>query len=109
MANDGAGSLIELLKENQILDPAQLKELNDAQDTDAETLARCLIELGWVTLYQLEMLIANKPQELRIGNYLVLEKAGVGNLGPAYKVRKPGKPGVFILKYVNKDKFAESD
>src|SRR5262249_20763560 len=110
MANDQAGALINLLKENQILDPAQLEELKQTPpDTDPETLARCLIELGWVTLYQLDLLIQNKVQELRIGNYLVLDKVGVGNLGPAYKVRKPGKPGIFILKFIPKDKFAEND
>jgi tRNA A-37 threonylcarbamoyl transferase component Bud32 len=112
MANDQAGVLIDLLKDNQILDPAQLDELNktpDVRNTDPETLARCLIELGWITLYQLEMLIGNKAQELRIGNYLVLDKAGIGDLGPAYKVRRPGKPGTFILKLIPKSKFEESD
>lgn len=106
MANDRAGALIDLLRENQLLDPPQLAEITqspDARESDPELLAQCLIELGWVTLYQLDLVTQNKTKELRIGSYLVMDKVGIGGCGPAFKVRRPGKPGVFVLKQFPKD------
>jgi hypothetical protein len=111
MATDRAVSFLDLLRESSLLEPAQLDELStpDAHNTDPELLCQCIIELGWLSRYQLDHLRQARSQDLKLGSYQLLDRFGVGDTGPAYKARRPGKKGVVALKIIRKNRLAGPD
>lgn len=110
MTIDRAGALIDLLRQHQFLEPAQLEELSrtpDLQDTDAGLLGQCLVELRWLTPFQVDRLCRQRPQDLILGPYQLLDRLGQGETGPAFQARKPGKPGTVALKIIPKARLAD--
>ena len=66
MPHATADSLVEALRGRPILTPKQFDELirdHAPLHTDNQELARTLIRLRWLTVYQAKKLLAGKPDE----------------------------------------------
>jgi serine/threonine-protein kinase len=109
MAITTAGSFLDLLREHRLLKPEEIDELTrtpDAAETEPRVLGQALVEMGWLTPFQLDRLLSGRPQDLTLGNYQLLERLGQGEGGPSYKARRPGKLGVLTLKVIPKARLA---
>ena len=88
MPLDTVDSLVEALRAKPILRPDQLQELLSRYapaHSDTQELARTLIRLRWITIYQAKKLVSGKADELVVGQYVILDKLGEGGMGRVFK------------------------
>ncbi|QEL16373.1 WD40 repeat domain-containing serine/threonine protein kinase [Limnoglobus roseus] len=82
-------AFLDAIRDNGILDPSQtvtaVEEAGHArQVTD---LADRLVNRGWLTAFQAQRLLAGRPHELVLGEYVLLEPLGTGGMGLVFKAR----------------------
>src|SRR5262245_18003457 len=88
MPLDTVESLVNALRRRPILRPDQMQEVLTKYapaHADTQELARTLIRLRWITIYQAKKLVSGKADELVVGQYLVLDKIGEGGMGRVFK------------------------
>src|SRR4051812_45653261 len=74
-------SFLDRLRDCQLLQPAQLDELASlpqAQESDPRALAKVVLQRGWLTRFQLNLVNQGKAAELKVGPYLLLDRLGEG-------------------------------
>jgi serine/threonine-protein kinase len=104
MSVESVTTLVEALRHYQLLEPAQLDELaHDLEQRlpDARDLAEELIDRGWLTLYQANRLAQGRGQELRFGQYLVLDRISKSAIGPMFRARHQHMKRVVAIQLVN--------
>ena len=112
MTISSSGMLMDALRQHQLLTPEQLAELPQlAQGRcgHARTLAKILIQKGWLAVYQVNQLLAGNGQELVIGPYHVLEKLGQGGLSSVYKARHHENQTLVAIKMIRPEVFANPE
>jgi hypothetical protein len=81
MSIDSVDTLLAVLCRTQILAPEQAKEvareLGPHYD-DPQALGEYLVEIDWLTAYQLQLLMVGRWDELTVGPYQVLDRLGEG-------------------------------
>jgi serine/threonine-protein kinase len=88
MPLDTVNSLVDALRTKPILRPEQVQELLTKYapaHPDTQDLARTLIRLRWLTIYQAKKLVAGKADDLVLGQYVILDKLGEGGMGRVFK------------------------
>jgi len=70
---------------------------------DGAAAARKLVEAGKLTAFQADAVLGQRFEELRIGNYDVLDKLGVGGMGAVYKARHRRMKRVVALKVLSRE------
>jgi serine/threonine protein kinase len=83
-----ASSLLETLRENRLLQPDQLEELSPtvlARFADARSLAKYLLQRGWLTVYQVNQLFQGNAADLVLGPYRILDRLGEGGVSQVFK------------------------
>src|SRR5262249_44633490 len=96
-------SLVDALRGRPILKGDQFEELlreHAPAHVDTQELARTLIRMRWLTIYQAKKLIAGKADELVLGQYVVLDKIGEGGMGKVYKAIQLNLNRTVALKIV---------
>lgn len=97
----GAHELLAGLKESSLLSPEDLvraTKLVSEQGSDGRGLVRWLVSNGLLTDYQLEAICNGNYDELRIGNYEVMDRLGAGGMGTVFKARHRRMKRVVALK-----------
>jgi serine/threonine-protein kinase len=77
----------ELLHRHALLPTEQLEALTGLVDptTTTQTLARLILDRGWLTPFQVNRLLGGKAQELFLGQYLLQAKLGEGGMGQVFR------------------------
>jgi formylglycine-generating enzyme required for sulfatase activity/serine/threonine protein kinase len=112
MAATTSTALVSLLRRYQLLEPAQLEQVEQKlarQFPDPKALARELIQRGWLTPYQAKQISTGKTAELRLGPYVVLDRLGEGGMGVVLKARHEKMGRIDALKIIRKDQLNDSD
>lgn len=87
MPMDSVENLLTILQRMQVLTPQEVEEVTrelTPHFTDPLDLAHYLIEMQWLTEYQVELLFSNRWEELRVGPYLILDRLGEGGVSEVF-------------------------
>jgi WD40 repeat protein/serine/threonine protein kinase len=107
MSVDPQVTLLERLREADLLEPAQLAELAslpESRDPDPRALGRVLVRRRLLSLFQVNQVAAGKAKELRLGNFLLLDRLGEGGMGQVFKARHLRMGRIVALKLMRKEK-----
>jgi len=100
-------SFLDTLLQCQLLDPAQRNNpiLAEMQKRFPEprALARELLQRGWLTPYQVNQVFLGRGRELRLGQYLILERLGDGGMGQVFKARHQDMKRTVAVKVIRKE------
>ena len=104
--------LIDTLSQYQLLTPAQLaqiRQLGQGRCGEARALAKMMIQKGWLTVYQVNQLLAGNGKDLVIGPYHVIDKLGQGGLSSVFKARHSEYQTLVAIKMIRPEVFASPE
>jgi serine/threonine-protein kinase len=107
-----ANSLVDLLRECQLVDADQsieLARLGEAYSGDARALAHELIQRGWLTPYQVNQLLRGMGRELLVSPYVLLDRLGEGGTGQVFKARHCRLGRIVALKLIRRELLTDSE
>jgi eukaryotic-like serine/threonine-protein kinase len=82
------------------LDEVRSKVVSGEYPRPPVALAQRLVVDGLLTSYQVERLLRNKPQNLLVGRYVILDRIGLGSMGRVYKARHLLMDRIVALKVI---------
>src|SRR5215469_18644143 len=88
MAIDSVETLLAVLRRTQLLTPEQVQDIaRELQPhyADPYDLGQYLVEIDWLTPFQLKLLFGGHWDELTIGPYQILAQLGEGGISEVYK------------------------
>jgi serine/threonine-protein kinase len=112
MTLTSAAGLVDALRQYRIVDPPQLAEVEQTlagRFPDPRGLARELMQRGWLTAYQANLLLQGRGAELVLGPYVLLERRGEGGMGQVFKARHPLMNRIVAIKVIRKERLARPD
>src|SRR5437762_3719932 len=105
MVMDSIAHLVEVLRDRQLLEPAQMEELDrwQTQFAGPADLAQDLSQRGWLTRYQVDELMQGRGRNLVLGQYVLLDLLGEGGMGKVFKARHRLMGRFVALKTIRKE------
>jgi serine/threonine protein kinase len=106
MANPSTASVVDVLRQHQLLEAKQLEELPSlaAGFSEAKALAIELIRRGWLTEFQARWLLHGRGHQLVLKSYIVLDRLGEGSMGQVFKARHRHLRRIAAIKLIRKDR-----
>jgi hypothetical protein len=112
MAITSCGSLIEALRRHELLDAGQVAQVIRAARLPSSTprsLARAMLQRGWLTVFQINQILAGHGRDLVIGPYHVLDRLGQGGQSVVFKARHTQHGWIVALKVIRAELLAHED
>jgi WD40 repeat protein/serine/threonine protein kinase len=112
MAVASVVDLIEVVRPHQLLESAQLDELERSLRTqflDAKSLASELVKRGWLTPYQANQILRGEGDGLVLGAYVLLERLGEGGMGVVFKARHQKLGRIVAMKIIRMERLDNPD
>src|SRR5438067_1134720 len=111
MSTDPVLQFVQQLRQSQLLDAAQLDELERIRPTVTRPaqLASELMRRGWLTPHQANQVAMGKGAGLVLGSYIVLEPIGGGGMGQVVKARHRYMQRNVALKLIRQDQRDSAD
>jgi serine/threonine protein kinase len=112
MATLSVARFVKVLHDIGLLEPVQLEQLThhlQPRFADAASLARELVQRGWLTPFQVELLLNGDGRSLVLGQYVLLHRLGGGGMGVVFKSRHKLMDKVVALKVIRKDLLANPE
>lgn len=112
MAIDTVAAFIDELREKKLLPPDPLDELNRVlrqRFSDVRTLAKYLVQRGWLTVYQVNQILVGRALELVYGPYLIRDRLGEGGVSQVYKAWHTTKNCIVALKVIREELLSNSE
>jgi len=110
MANTTVATFLRQLAESQLLEPAQIDEVQRhplAQGSDPVPLAKDLVQKGRLTAFQVKSVLQGRGKDLILGNYRLLDCIGTGGMGQVFRASHLTMDRVVALKIIRKEKLAQ--
>jgi serine/threonine protein kinase len=112
MSIDSVATLLDVLRRVQVLAPEQAdevaRELGPHFD-DPLALAEYLVEIDWLTAYQVRLLFSGQWEELSIGPYQVLDRLGEGGISEVFKAWDTLRGRIVALKVLRQHLARKTD
>jgi serine/threonine-protein kinase len=105
MSIDPVAAFVAQLRLGELLDPAQLNEVERlrATVTRPAELASELVRRGWITPYQANQAARGRAADLLLGSHIILEPLGGGGMGQVLKARHRHLHRHVALKLIRQD------
>src|SRR5688572_15034006 len=104
--------LVQNLRASHLVSDDEINQrLGNTLPTDAsvQALAESLQAAGLLTAFQLDAIARGRFDELRIGNYEVLDKLGAGGMGTVFKARHRRMKRIVALKVMSRSLSADAN
>lgn len=105
-------TLLAVLRRTQILAPDQVDQIATElvpEFTDPRSLGEYLVEIDWLTPYQLQLLLSGAWDEMVIGPYQVLDQLGEGGVSEVFKAWDTRQGRLVALKVLRQHLSANRD
>jgi eukaryotic-like serine/threonine-protein kinase len=112
MAIVTVSALIDVLRRVPLLTPEQLggvQRMARNRRTDPRLVARALMQRGWLTVYQVNQLLAGHGPELILGPYHLLDRLGQGGQSLVFKARHAEQGWIVALKVIRHELLDSSE
>lgn len=104
MPIDSVETFLTILQRSQVLTPQEVQEVArelGPHFTDPYQLGDYLIEIEWLTEYQIQLLFEERWEQLTIGPYLILDRLGEGGVSEVFKAWDTVKGQTVALKVLH--------
>lgn len=104
--------LVAMLGGSPLLTAPQKEELSRrlaGRFTEPRALAGELLRRGWLTAYQVNLLLQGRISDLLLGPYVLLERLGEGGAGQVFKARHLQQQHLVALKVIRKELLADPE
>jgi serine/threonine-protein kinase len=112
MTSSGLKAFVDTLRQHHLLLPKNLAELLHSllgSSNEVRALAKVLIRRGWLTVYQINEVLAGRADDLVVGPYHVLDRLGQGGQSQVFKARHVELGGVVALKVLRSEFASDSE
>ena len=112
MSIDSVETLVDTLRYERLLAPDQLVQLTEdvlAGYDGPRGLAKYLVQLGWLTVYQINHLFEGHAQDLVLGPYCIVDRLGEGGVSEVYKALDGRRDRHVALKVLRQDLRSKPD
>src|SRR5271157_880064 len=112
MAITSCHALIQVLRRHDLLAADQVAQVVRAArlpSADPRSLARAMLQRGWLTVFQINQLMAGHGRDLVFGPYHVLDRLGQGGQSMVFKARHTKLEWIVALKVIRAELLANSE
>src|SRR6266851_2512296 len=106
MPVDTVTAFIEVVQEKRLVPPEQLDELHRvlrSRFSDVRTLAKYLVQRGWLSVFQVNQILVGRAPELVCGPYVIRDRLGEGGVSQVFKAWHTGKNCIVALKVIREE------
>src|SRR3954452_20086880 len=112
MSTDSIDTLLAVLRRTQLLAEEQVEQIAVELAPDfpnAQRLGEYLVEIDWLTPYQLLLLLTGEWRELTVGPYQILDRLGEGGVSEVFKAWDTARGRVVALKVLRQHLLSQND